>query len=206
MAPRSQNFRGKLKILGAFYHLVANFSNPGSPEFIEEECRYLNEIFKKLGYCKLFIDNSHRVARKRFYSGRELRREEEWKNVLVFPGELNEATRSIIPKEVKIVSRSVNTIGKLVKTPNNVLKREDTGVYVIGCDGCEEVYVGESDDFKRRRYQHSRSIMLLDENSSLVKHNETNGHNINLDKSEMIYNTSHVPTRRGLESYVIKNE
>ena len=132
------------------------------------------------------------------------KRVDEWKKVLVIPIKLNDAVKEVFPKDFKIVSKSNCTIGKMVKSPNNTLIKKDTGIYVIGCDECEKVYVGESDNFTRRRYQHSRSLIFDDINSSLVQHNGR-GHHVNLDKSEIIYNTCNVNVRTGLESFLIKN-
>ena len=77
---------------------------------------------------------------------------------------------------------------------------------MIGCDNCEAVYIGESDNVNRRRYQHSRSLIFSDENSSIVRHDEEMHHHVNLDKTNIIYKTCNVSLRLCMESYLIKNK
>ena len=68
------------------------------------------------------------------------------------------------------------------------------------------MYVGESDCFERRLYQHGYSLRIKDKCSSLVVHEKLNpGHVIDLENAEMAVQVNNLEDRKIMESFLIKN-
>lgn len=173
-----------------------------SPINLNNEFAYIKNIFKNLGYSESFISKGLYKARKSFYRVNDGERK-KYENVLVVPKNdicnLNE-----IPKEIKLVSRRGISIGKLVKVKNNQNANDNSGIYAIPCTACEKVYVGESDNFKRRMREHGYSKRDGDMNSALVVHeSEKPGHIVNIHESELFYPINNVEIRKVLEQFII---
>ena len=112
----------------------------------------------------------------------------------------------VFPKDIKIVQTSGLNIGKIAKSKNNTSVNEIAGVYVIPCDTCDKVYIGETDNFQRRTYQHGYALRKSNKFSALVVHEKTNlGHKVNLDASELIVKNSQEINRKILESVLISS-
>ena len=90
-----------------------------SPCFIEEEFTYIKKVFVALGYSNNLIANGLYRAKKTFYSVETRRTGEKNAKVLVLPKcDLKEL--NILSKDLKIVFKNGLSIGKIVKSKNNL--------------------------------------------------------------------------------------
>ena len=82
---------------------------------------------------------------------------------------------------------------------------ENTGVYRIGCKNCDAGYFGETNDFKRRIYQHDYSLRCGDRNPALHQHREEKNHTIDMSSARLLFSCQNNENRKFLESFIIKN-
>ena len=191
--------------VGVMITIFLRAYNICDPSYIDEEIRYISEVFKRLGYCDRFINQAHQKARKRFY-GLKQNRERETRPTLVIP---NIADNKIIAdsiKEVKydVVNKNNCTIGKRLK--KKVKSDDNSGViYRIKCLDCNFSYFGETNDLKRRVYQHKYSKRTGDLNNAIVKHIWDKDHRVDINQADVILRKNDTNTRKLLESMIINN-
>src|ERR1700755_557931 len=73
---------------------------------------------------------------------------------------------------------------------------KNRGIYSIDCSGCEKKYIGETDDLKRRIYQHKYSLETGDRNSALHRHRLDNIHFIDVNTHKLLSASNNVRQRR----------
>ena len=95
--------------------------------------------------------------------------------------------RNIRKAGVAVHTRPFNTIRERLVHPKDKIETLDQagGVYRIGCDDCEEIYIGESERKLRVRFkEHHRS------SSPVGHHLEYNDHKITEDSMSIVYKES----------------
>jgi hypothetical protein len=175
-----------------------------SPEFLDEEIKYIREVFNKLGYSEFMINKGLFRGRKTFFCGEKSEPiNNKFENVLVIP-RCEVRDLNLIPSDVKVIFKKGVCIGDLVRSKNNTSRIESTGIYAIPCNGCEGVYIGETDDMSRRMREHNSAIKDKDIFSSLFVHEQKSlGHSVEVDKGEIFVKINHVVNRKNIESFVI---
>ena len=80
---------------------------------------------------------------------------------------------------IKLASKSSNTLKRTFCHLNDKVKKEDTSeiVYEVKCSYCEKVYIGESRrEFGTRIKEHQGNINNREANLQIYKHLEESGH------------------------------
>jgi predicted GIY-YIG superfamily endonuclease len=174
-----------------------------SPQYVDEELLYISEVFKKLAYPENIIYSALRTAKKRFYIPHENENEDlKNKNIILIPSLPSKILRDSIPQCISIITKGINKISSEIITNRNSIKY-DAGIYKIPCDDCEKCYIGETDNLKRRLYQHSYSLNNADTNSSLHLHRMNENHRINLKLTTLELNINEQRKRQFLENIII---
>ncbi|CAF3673050.1 unnamed protein product, partial [Rotaria socialis] len=126
----------------------------------------------------------------------------DFDNIIVMP--IVNLNLDIIPRTVEIVNKNSNSIGGFVKIKNST-GNTDAGLYAIKCESCPKIYIGESDDCRRRSREHLRDVNINKRDSPLVQHSNNNdpAHSVNPRSFEMFYKSADVGNRKFLESFLI---
>ena len=77
-----------------------------------------------------------------------------------------ENIKKFIPEEFLIVSKVPMNVNNFFHK-QKIFKQKDennSGVYRIPWKDCESIYIGETSDFVRRKYQHNYALRIGDEN------------------------------------------
>jgi hypothetical protein len=172
-----------------------------SPEYLDEEIKYVFDCYRKLGYPNAFLKYSMKKAMKIYYTKERV--EFKKSGLISLPFNPSVSTVKFLPK-VKIVRSYNNKIKNFGFTPHNTLK-SSACVYTIPCSGCEKVYIGESDNLERRVSQHVRSLDVDDMNSALTNHRFTHNHFINPRSATELLPIKGVEKRRMAEKFYISN-
>jgi hypothetical protein len=171
------------------------------PEFLDKELLHIENIFKKLAYPDNFIKSILRSVKKKIYYPKDNNVKKD-KNYLILPCPPSDILRNSFPDNTNIVVRQSHRLASYFLTPNNKIKHE-AGIYVVPCNDCNKIYVGESDNFTRRINQHKYSLNVGDENSALHNHRINNNHNINIGASYLNTKLSDPNRRKFIESCMI---
>src|SRR6201990_2244167 len=176
-----------------------------SPRFLDYELNFIKKNILILKYPMYIIRRALREAKKKFYSPRK-KESFNMKNVLSYPGNLNDIKefKRYVPKDINLVQSVPCTLKKILK-PILKEKNENMGVYKIKCRNCNKIYVGETTDFKRRKYQHSYSLRIDDQNSALTHHRAAENHHINMNDFSSVAIVQDSISRKLLESFIINN-
>ena len=115
--------------------------------------------------------------------------------------------KKFLPREFVLVSSVPTNIKKFFHRQKISIKKDEhnAGVYQVPCKDCDSVYIGETVDFKRRKYQHKYSLQVGDENSALHRHRISNNHRIGLEEMKLLIKEDNVNKRQFIESFLIKN-
>ena len=180
-----------------------------SPEFIDIEIKYLFKVFYKLGYPKILIDKAHYKARNRFYSDSNTTKSFNFENILVIP-ELDDniQLKKIANKlNINLVVKGNDKIGDILNNNNLSSTDADTGgvIYQVKCGDCSSSYVGETANFKRRKYSHKYANKNFDTNNAIVKHKLESDHRVDIDGAAVILKENCTSKRKLLESVIIQN-
>lgn len=173
-----------------------------SLEFLKEEMLHIRGVFSKLGYENKFIESAIRKAKASYYKVKESC--DVKKNIIVVPVGVGKG-REYMSDLFQFVNSSGITIKSLVKK-KNVVDVNKAGVYCIGCEGCNGVYIGETCDVNRRMAEHCRSVEKNDSNSALVSHRRESGHVIEVRQKNSVIMEVHEEKKRViLEACAIRN-
>src|SRR5215469_4704573 len=172
-----------------------------SPLFLDEEISYINNVFKKLAYPSHFIDSALSDCRKKFHS--QSSNTFNKNNILVLPTSTPKIDLLLRPS-ISVVTSGQNNVGRFVR--NNCQDSEvSAGVYKIPCRDCNLLYIGETNDFKRRIYQHEYALRTGDCNSSLLIHRERLNHRISTNDASLILKSDSAEERALYEAFAINN-
>lgn len=150
-----------------------------SPEYLEDELKYIITTFSKLRYPKGVILKSRRKAQK-IRNRQTNENEMENRNILVVP---NSLLVPIISKFIRcgnmeIVTETGQRIGETVKGKiEDPCQQDNSIVYKIPCCSCDHSYYGESGQgITTRINQHKSDVRYHRPSNSLVQHIDKTGH------------------------------
>lgn len=172
-----------------------------SPSTLQNEINNIKTTFTKLAYPLKIIYKGINKA-KTIYSRNYTTPQEntyQHKNTLTLNTNLNLKFNNL-----QIVNKYNNTFKKIFK-PNIKTTSELSGIYAIPCRNCNNVYIGESSDIKRRQYQHSYDLRTYHTESPLIAHQIHTAHAIDSKDLTVIKHTTNHNKRKLLESYAIHN-
>ena len=179
-----------------------------SPNKLYTEILIIKNIFRKLSYPDSFINKAYYKARKSYFrinNQEEITRDLRYS--LKIHHRLNPETKKLLHNDIRIINCIPHTVGRNF---TNVLHKEgerekNRGIYSIDCADCNKKYIGETDDLKRRIYQHKYSLEIGDLSSSLHKHRIDHNHFIDPNTNRLLFASGNVNHRRLVESFLIKN-
>ena len=170
-----------------------------SPNRLNAEISFIRNIFKKLSYPDSIINKAYHRAKKNFYRTTiqdDLTRENRYNLKLSHRPSPN--IRSLFKNDIRIIQCIPHTVGRnftqVLRGRGDMAKNR--GIYSIDCSGCEKKYIGETDDLKRRIYQHKYSLETGDRNSALHRHRLDHNHFIDVNTHKLLSASNNVRQRR----------
>ena len=145
------------------------------PEYFSDEYEHINLVAKKLCYPEVFINNCWMQARKSFY---ELRVKQPFnvKNILCLPyyQELTPIIQILKSLDIGVVFKYESVMrNMLIKNSPKIIN--DPGVYCIPCNGCRQIYIGQSGKaLSERCKQHQYNVRTANSSSALFIHKRDN--------------------------------
>ena len=106
-------------------------------------------------------------------------------------------------ENINLETKYSNTLGKLFKP--KIDNKSQSAIYGIPCNSCKEVYIGETSDINRRRYQHSYDLRTYNQLSPLISHLHKEGHMIKIDNFKTLKYIRNHNFRKFYEAFAIKN-
>ena len=166
------------------------------------EIKTITDTFKKLAYPLNTIYSSINKAKKIFKNKENKSNTNKDKFI-----KYNETL--ILNSDINKKFENINTVTKYNNTLNKILvpklnNNQKSGIYGIPCNMCNEVYIGETTDIDRRRYQHSYDLRTFNQSSPLISHLEKEGHMIKIDRFKTLKYIKDHKYRKFYESYAIK--
>ena len=150
------------------------------------------------------------TAKKSFYNKTSNKDEFNTHNILKLP-----YSNSLAPF-TKIFNNSSNHDIKIVFTYSNTIKNNltrnnsnhsniNSGVYVIPCKDCNQIYVGESGrDLQTRLNEHKNACRQGNEYSAIANHSLQNDHRIDFKRADVIFKSNCIHKRRIVEGALIR--
>jgi hypothetical protein len=194
----------------AFRTMFLRALHVSSPEFLDEEIKFIYRIGDKHRYNKNFIDRCHMLARRTFnrnatlLNGREIPFEN--KGVIVLPYHYNfiQLPRLFNLLGLKLIFKYVDNIKHfLVKNSPPV---NSQCIYRIPCLDCPKKYFGQTGrHIETRIHEHRACIRKGDTSSALFLHVRDLNHRIDWNNSKtLIFNNIYV-NRNLIESVLIEH-
>ena len=175
------------------------------PEYIDNEIKRIFDIGKQLCYPEHFIKSCHDKTKSKFFNNSE-NIANNFTNILTIPfrQELIPLVSLLRPLKINVVFKYVDKIRNcLIK--NSPVTEKLVGVYSIPCKVCNLVYIGQTGKLLSKRIeQHKYNVRTAREYSALFKHQQIHNHNIEWEKSEIIYKCNRQTERLIVEACLIK--
>lgn len=173
------------------------------PPYLEEEINYIINIFKKLQYPYPIIKHALKKAKIK-YLNLTHPKDITFNNLLPIPNLSTKETTNYIPNTIHTIKSNTLTLKYTLKPKNNI-SEQNAGIYTIPCSSCNQLYIGETNNFHTRRYQHSHDLKIDSQNSALTAHRRNLNHHINLNSASLIKPIHNTENRKIIESFLIKN-
>ena len=182
-----------------------------SEEYLEDECSYIMEAFKRLEYPLGLLNRLKKKAQqslKRNPSSESDKTEEKETNYLVVPysKRAEPVTRFLSSVGVKVVHASGRKAKDLISRGRTVRGADnaDSVIYKIPCAGCPSSYIGEtSRGVKKRTYEHKNDLRHHRTSNSLVVHAEDHGHLPDWDNVQVLHSGMDRKARKTTEAAYI---
>ena len=134
------------------------------PEFLNDENKYIYECFTKFGYPPALINRALSLAKQSFFHP-QVKADFDIKNSLIIPFIPDVKA----PPALKLIYKYNNKIANNLS--RNSPKNINSGVYIIPCSNCNQVYVGETGrDINVRIKEHKRDFCDKKLSSAAVSH------------------------------------
>ena len=172
-----------------------------SDEYIDEEIRYINQTFVKLGYPKGMLALSLKKARNIRQRGET--EEKPSVNYLIVPNsDLTGALSNVLrPTGLVVVCDSGKKIGEMVKHKRNSLDNENSVVYKIPCNSCDSAYYGETyRGLEKKVREHRADVRYHRPTSAIVNHIDKKGHLPNWEGAMVLEKGMNKQRRKVLEA------
>ena len=176
-----------------------------SPEFLEEECQYIYDTFRRLRYPPHIIRRCRERATNIMQSPTVERPRPRWV-VLPTGNTASVLSRVMTSDKMKIVCGTSKTIRDITR-PKKVSSGEAiAGVYVIPCGQCDKKYVGETArGLNIRVREHKYACHIWDTNNACYGHRYSHGHSMAWGNAHMLAEVTDKIRRKCLEAGVIQN-
>ena len=165
---------------------------------MDEELDYIRNVFGKLSYPPHVINNVLKRCKKKFYSTKTTTPLDP-KKIIILPIDLPRVKNILYP-DIKVVTGASMNIGGFLKHNFNTFDHS-SGVYKVPCKDCNQIYIGETNDFGRRLYQHKYALKTGDSNSSLHLHRLRYSHRVSLNDASIICKSDSLDKRLLLECF-----
>ena len=177
-----------------------------SPEFLDNEIKYIFDTFYKLGYSYHMINRAHLKARKSFYVPQDDNRtDDDTVKYLILPllDDIPFINRLAKNFNIRFVQKSGN---KIANNFNHTPGSSNSDIYQIKCLACNSNYIGESNNIERRKKEHVRDVNRRYYNNAIVKHMYDNtNHRVDYDNIITVQYVADKHKRKLLESILIKS-
>ena len=174
------------------------------PEFLDQEFEHIFDSFKRLGYPKHILQQSLSKAKRSYFTGSP---EHNHNNrILKFPyhPQLLTLQHLLRHQNINLVFTQNNTLKRNLVKNSNPKYTQNTGIYIIPCSDCNQVYVGETGrDLDVRVREHKYACRTGAPNSAVARHTLDDGHRINFKEAAIVCNESDIGRRRVIEGALI---
>ena len=181
-----------------------------SPEYVDNEIKYIEESFTTLKYPKHFIRSARRRAYKIFKNKNNDKvindnKNEKFRRITLPTNRISESlAKNLTIFNIEISNKTSTTIKDITRNTSNKPPESNACVYSIPCSGCTSVYIGQtSRTLKQRLYEHRRALKSADPKNALVTHRNSENHNFNFRKAHPIKYIQTSSKRKLLESALI---
>lgn len=166
------------------------------------EINFIYKTFKNLSYPISFINKAYKKALSKFNN--TTCRNITYSNILSIPNLTSSIKKNSLPFDLKTVQTNTITLKNILKPHINSIETS-SGIYNIPCHTCSSTYIGETNDYNRRLYQHTHDLKFDNLNSALCVHRSSLNHNINISSSNLKLSLHNTNIRKFTESFIIKN-
>ena len=200
----SHSFHTKMGIVTSQYIRALKICSPSS---LRDELNFIRKTFISLFYPDSVINKAFYKAKKKIYGvGTNVKKKKPFNERIIIPFHVDPIIKRLFSNTVSFVQSVPNTLKRKFTSKSRLSDgNENTGVYRIGCKNCDAGYFGETNDFKRRIYQHDYSLRCGDRNSALHQHREEKNHTIDMSSARLLFSCQNNENRKFLESFIIKN-
>ena len=179
-----------------------------SPEFLSDEIENIKKSFKKLKYPEYFILNCKRKATKTFFGKKPQNPEVKAPNRIIFLPTNNKTTslnQSFNPHKYQIVTTTSRTIREIVR-PKRPKPAEEAGLYMVPCQICPAVYLGETArSLPARLREHKADLRKDNPLNAIAQHRKLKyNHPIDFSKAKLIKPEKDKHRRRCIEAAAIQ--
>ena len=163
-------------------------------------------FFTALGYTISFIASAKNKAKRKFLgTAKRAPQPENVKTIAIpyFSG-LEKLKQPFLVNNIRLVFTFPNTIVKLL-VKNSPKVNLNSGVYLIPCAECPQVYIGETKrELTVRIGEHKRDCRMGTESNAVYVHSSSNNHAINWEGSKIIFKATDKSILTFMESIFIK--
>ena len=179
-----------------------------SPEFLEEEFKYIVESFKKLKYPIGLLYSLKNKATEIASRVKNVNIDNDNSYLLVPHSKKAVVIDKMLSKAgMKIAYKSGKKIRDFVKHKSNKSNNEKSVVYKIPCNSCPKSYYGEtSRGMQQRLYEHKNDVRQHRTSNSLVVHIDSEGHLPNWGEAKILHKGLNKMKRRTVEAAYIATE
>ena len=179
-----------------------------SPEHLNNEEKYIEEVFSTLKYPTYFIRSAKRKAYKIFKNktNNQIDNNNLTFRRIILP--TNEITKTIAKNlnkfNIEIAHQTSTSIKDIINNTKNKLQISEACIYSIPCSGCDLEYIGQTGRcLKVRLNEHRRALKTNDPKNALVTHRNSSHHNFSFKKAHAIKHIHSPQKRKLIESALI---
>jgi hypothetical protein len=174
---------------------------------LEDEKRYLFDLFKRNGYPKSFIRN---CLRKKPPTPNPVTRNEEnsplikWIPLPYIEGVSESVARQLRKHNINIAHKPTATIRNLLVKPKDKLSTMDKTkvIYKIPCHSCEKAYCGQTGKkLASRLHEHSLAVKRHDTKSQVAMHSLETGHRFDFANTKIVGTATNKKSREFIEAW-----
>src|SRR5678816_4222670 len=176
-----------------------------SPINLNKENNLIRNTFTKLQYPTYIINKAYKKARSKYYNNNTIpppTNNPQNTSYLPIPLKNTQNLKKYIPQNITLTSTNALPLKKLFHPPKPPPEPLQC-IYTIPCNHCTKTYIGETNNFTRRKSQHSDDLEKDTQNSSLTTHRSQFNHSININSMQNLINISNHQKRKLIETYCI---
>lgn len=181
-----------------------------SPFKLQTEIDFLYQLFKQLGFSSQTINKQQRLAKIKLHNpppNDPPNPIEQRPPSYILPYTSNLLGLKYTFKKylnINLIFQFPNKIQTLLINNQITHTPLNMGVYIIPCTNCDAVYVGETlKSLADRLHQHQLSIRRGDHSNAVFIHKNYLGHNIDFNRSDLIFKSCNRALNRMIEALFI---